>query len=354
MSSDDKECPYCAETIKAAAKKCKHCGEMLDIDTGEASKTAAVMPVAPDPAFEPAFGMFFPVLLVLVGMSLFIYGSTMDVTVPVDAEIIGISRVANIHLISQQRNYQISGGFLTLLGLILGYFVRQSQLRVTPRATVSEDTNSKSSGDKLPLLLFLVVAVTLAAGSASSSSPTPQSRPVSSSADLERKEKTEKVNRALDQIVAEAKAEKEKERKKEEAYKATEAKKMALRNQCFHRDKAGNRICTAPQKGGLYCAKHASAHSLTAKTTQPAAEEATESYSASYDYGGYSDYSYDYDLDYAETKYVPASIETESKYPTGDGSSARSRYDRCFYTAPNGKGCSMTSTSGLYCKYHQR
>ena len=28
--SDTKECPVCAETIKAAAKKCEHCGELLE------------------------------------------------------------------------------------------------------------------------------------------------------------------------------------------------------------------------------------------------------------------------------------------------------------------------------------
>ena len=30
VEADEKACPYCAETIKAAAIKCKHCGEMLD------------------------------------------------------------------------------------------------------------------------------------------------------------------------------------------------------------------------------------------------------------------------------------------------------------------------------------
>jgi hypothetical protein len=28
--ADSKECPYCAETIKAAAKKCRYCGSDLD------------------------------------------------------------------------------------------------------------------------------------------------------------------------------------------------------------------------------------------------------------------------------------------------------------------------------------
>jgi hypothetical protein len=29
--SDTKDCPFCDETIKANAKKCKHCGEILDV-----------------------------------------------------------------------------------------------------------------------------------------------------------------------------------------------------------------------------------------------------------------------------------------------------------------------------------
>lgn len=32
MNSDEKECPFCAEVIKTKAKKCKHCGSMLEVE----------------------------------------------------------------------------------------------------------------------------------------------------------------------------------------------------------------------------------------------------------------------------------------------------------------------------------
>jgi|GEM_PF-6235193 len=35
QETDEIECPYCAEKIKAEAKKCKHCGEFIDLQMRE-------------------------------------------------------------------------------------------------------------------------------------------------------------------------------------------------------------------------------------------------------------------------------------------------------------------------------
>jgi predicted amidophosphoribosyltransferase len=47
MGEDTKECQFCAETIKAAAKKCKHCGEMLDREPAAEPRRSQAAPAAP-------------------------------------------------------------------------------------------------------------------------------------------------------------------------------------------------------------------------------------------------------------------------------------------------------------------
>ena len=42
--SDTIPCPFCAEEIKLAARKCKHCGEFVDGSTPAKSSTTAALP----------------------------------------------------------------------------------------------------------------------------------------------------------------------------------------------------------------------------------------------------------------------------------------------------------------------
>lgn len=63
MTNEEKECPFCSETIKFTAVKCKHCGSMLE-DSSEITNTP--QPGSTPPAIlksEPSF---------LVRLSLFL------------------------------------------------------------------------------------------------------------------------------------------------------------------------------------------------------------------------------------------------------------------------------------------
>jgi TM2 domain-containing membrane protein YozV len=52
METTEKSCPYCAETIKLEAIKCKHCGELLDnINKGFTSVTPTWVP-SPQPKWS--------------------------------------------------------------------------------------------------------------------------------------------------------------------------------------------------------------------------------------------------------------------------------------------------------------
>jgi len=57
LRSKTKPCPFCGETIRATAKKCKHCEEFLDDPSpGPASIPASAADSAPAPAWGPSVG----------------------------------------------------------------------------------------------------------------------------------------------------------------------------------------------------------------------------------------------------------------------------------------------------------
>lgn len=51
----DKKCPFCAELIKAEAKKCKHCGEMLTDQVAQNNNTSPTIQSSP-PTAAPGGG----------------------------------------------------------------------------------------------------------------------------------------------------------------------------------------------------------------------------------------------------------------------------------------------------------
>ena len=65
MEADEKVCPFCAETVKAAAVKCKHCGSDLTQDgQGQAGEAA--------PPKKKGSGCLWIVVVVVLGVVAFL------------------------------------------------------------------------------------------------------------------------------------------------------------------------------------------------------------------------------------------------------------------------------------------
>ncbi|WP_267399023.1 hypothetical protein [Pseudomonas sp. GM_Psu_2] len=65
MEADEKICPFCAETVKAAAVKCKHCGS--DLTEGAAAKSPLL-----DPPKKKGSGCLWIVIVVALAVIAFL------------------------------------------------------------------------------------------------------------------------------------------------------------------------------------------------------------------------------------------------------------------------------------------
>jgi hypothetical protein len=145
--TETKLCPACAEEIKAAAVRCKHCGENLE--------------AKPGPGSTRHYNIG-PALLLLLGIALFGYAMTMDVTVDSGTS---YGRVANIHLIAQQSNYRNGGAVMALAGLIWGVLGSRGPRRSRVPAALDaikvpgQDWDSKLSAQQKQILALALGTV---------------------------------------------------------------------------------------------------------------------------------------------------------------------------------------------------
>lgn len=131
-------CPFCGEQVLTTAKKCKHCGETLDVAlraAEEAKRLAEHSSRGRATEPSPAWHTVRP--LVIIGMLLMMFGGlatlyflNMDTSVAVPStelmgQTVGGGRVHNIGLMQERQNGLIVSLAVCALGLVLAIVGRR-------------------------------------------------------------------------------------------------------------------------------------------------------------------------------------------------------------------------------------
>ncbi|MGE0493217.1 MAG: hypothetical protein AB7S38_28670 [Vulcanimicrobiota bacterium] len=140
--SDTIECPFCAEEIKAAAVKCKHCGEFLSHERPVVS--AEQSPIGEGSSDKQAEQAQLLGVLLWIGVSVFLYGTYTCFGVNETVAVVGNSAMLNA---MNDRGLMWMGIGLAIIGL--GWFARNGgDMEAVRRFLASESKQSDPGAAK--------------------------------------------------------------------------------------------------------------------------------------------------------------------------------------------------------------
>lgn len=125
VNSNEKECPFCGETILLVAIKCKHCGSDLSLNRKKHTSSQSKPPQR-EGTFRSGFAGFMIIVGLLLACYFFFFFDT-SVEVPTEhifGQTIGGGRVNNLGLMNDRQNGIVFGFGMAIIGAVIELFAR--------------------------------------------------------------------------------------------------------------------------------------------------------------------------------------------------------------------------------------